>query len=174
MAFIVEDGSIIANANAYITVAELKAYWDSRADTITQVDAEVQAAIIIATQYVDLNYNWRGEIVSDTQNLDWPRANVIDDQGRSLASDAIPTALKNAICEYAKRQLASSIQPDVSTEVGGITKIREKVDVIEQEIEYEEGSTGYYGIKKYPLADRWLKGLTIGGVGGSFGQLRRC
>ena len=33
MAFVVEDGSIVANANAYITVSEFDAYWLDRGET---------------------------------------------------------------------------------------------------------------------------------------------
>ena len=174
MAFIVEDGSIVPNANAYITVAELKAYWADRNAAIFNPDFETQAAIIIATQYVDLNFDWRGALSNDDQSLDWPRRGVIDNQGRAYDSDDMPKQLKNAVAEYAKRQLDSPIQPDVNPDVGGITMLREKVDVIEQEVQYADGTTGYYGIKRYPLADNYLKGLTIGGAGGSFGQLRRC
>ena len=128
MAFIVENGSIVANANAYITVSEFDAYWIDRGETFEALPAK-QAAIIIATQYVDLNFIWKGSIVSDSQTLAWPRSGVYDDQGRAIANDTIPVKLKNAICEYAKRQLSSSIQPDVSPDGrGNVTKIKEKVD----------------------------------------------
>lgn len=174
MAFIVEDGTIVEDANAYITVAELKAYWLNRNDPLYDPDGNLQAAIIIASQYVDLNNTWRGYIREDVQTLDWPRSEVIDDEGRRLSESAIPKALKNAICEYAKRQITSQIQPDVDTDTGAIIMKKEKVDVIEQEIQYQEDSTGYYGIKRFPLADKWLRGLTTGGVNGGFGTLRRC
>ena len=164
MAFIVENGSIVANANAYITVSEFDSYWLDRGETFEALPAK-QAAIIISTQYVDLNFIWKGSIVSDSQTLAWPRSGVYDDQGRAIANDTIPVKLKNAICEYAKRQLSSSIQPDVSPDGrGNVAKVKEKVDTIEREIEYEEGTGGYYGLKRYPLADNYLKGLSISGL----------
>lgn len=173
MAFIVEDGSIVPNANAYITVDKLKSYWLDRGVTLSQSPSVLQPAIIIATQYVDLNFQWKGSIVSDSQSLDWPRSDVYDNEGRPIASDIIPNQLEYAICEYAQRQLTSPIQPDVSPDGrGNVTKIMEKVDVIEREIEYEEGTGGYYGLKRYPLADNYLNGLTVSTVG-SIGQLRR-
>lgn len=175
MTIVVETGAIVDGANAYITVAELDAYWSARNVTLSQTNAEKEAAIIIATQYVDINFSWRGTIVIDEQWLDWPRAGVYDDEGRDIEYTEIPRRLKNAVCEYAKRQLDSDIQPDVfPNDLGAIKRKREKVDVIEQEVEYQDNTGGYYGIKRYPLADNWLKGLTIGGTMGSFGQVRRC
>jgi hypothetical protein len=169
-------GSIVPNANAYITVAELKAYWADRNAAIFNPDFETQAAIIIATQYVDLNFDWRGELSNDDQSLDWPRRGVIDDQGRAYDSDDMPKHLKNAVAEYAKRQLDSSLQPDVSVDgTGNLLSISQTVFGAVQEVKtFEAGTGGYYGIKRYPLADNYLKGLTIGGVGGSFAKLRRC
>lgn len=169
MAFIVETGSIVAGATSYLSVADLDSYWSDRGVTLSETDAQKEAALIIATQYVDLNNNWKGSIVSETQPRDWPRVDVYDDEGRGIRSDEIPFQLKNAVAEYAKRQLSADIQPDVNPDVGGV--IREKVDVIERE--FAEGTTGYFGLKKYPLADNWLRGLTSGGVYGDFSRVRR-
>lgn len=175
MALIVEDGSIVNGANAYITAQELNDYWQARNVVISNTQAEQDAAIIIATQYVDLNFDWRGDIISEDQPLDFPRSGVYDDENRSIDNKSIPQKLKYAVCEYAYRQLSADIQPDVYPDnLGTIKRKREKVDVVEQEIEYAENTGGYYGIKRYPLADNYLKGLTVGGVGGSFGVMRRC
>jgi hypothetical protein len=172
MSFTVEDGTVVSGANAYETVAEFKSYWTDRNVSFSQDDAVIQAAIIIATQYVDLNNSWKGWIVIDTQSLDWPRSGVVDDERRWLANDAIPQQLKDAVSEYTSRQLASAIQPDVSTD-GIITETKNKVDVIEETIKYAEGS-GYFGLASYPLADNYLIGLITGGVLGGFGQVSHC
>lgn len=172
MAFTVEDGTVVAGANAYETVAEFKSYWTDRNVTFTQTDAAIQAAIIIATQYVDLNNSWKGWIVIDTQSLDWPRGSVVDDESRYLPNDTIPQQLKDAVSEYTSRQLTSNIQPDVSTD-GIITEQKSKVDVLEETTKYQDDS-GYYGLASYPLADNYLIGLITGGVLGNFGEVSRC
>lgn len=175
MAFIVEDGSIVAGANAYIDVAFYKSYWNDRGGHGNHSDEQKQAAIVIATQYVDNNFNWRGRIISEEQPLDFPRSGVYDDENRAIDNDVVPVNLKYAICEYAKRQLDNPLQPDVSPDdLGTIKRKREKVDVIEQEIEYQENTGGYYGLKRYPMADNYLKGLVVGGIGASLGSMRRC
>lgn len=171
MPFTVEDGTVVAGANAYETVAEFKSYWTDRNVSFTQADAVIQAAIIIATQYVDLNNSWKGWIVIDSQSLDWPRSGVVDDECRYLANDTIPQQLKDAVSEYTSRQLTSDIQPDVSTD-GIIIETKNKVDVIEEAIKYAEGS-GYFGLAAYPLADNYLIGLITGGVLGNFGKAVR-
>lgn len=173
MAFIVEDGSVVPGANAYITVAELDAYWASRNVTLSQTDPEKEAAIVIATQYVDLNNTWKGSITMSDQSLDWPRTGVMDDEGRTVPSFTIPDQLKNAVAEYSKRQLSADIQPDVTDE-GALKKVKKKVDVIETEKEYQDNTGGYFGLRSYPLADKYLIGLTRGGTGGNFGRIGTC
>lgn len=170
MALIVETGAIIAGANGYITQAFLDTYWLNRNVTLAQTSDEKDAAIIIATQYVDLNNTWKGFIVADVQSLDFPRQGIIDNEGRQIASDSIPLQLQNAIAEYAKRQLDSTIQPDVP-DTGTIKSLMTKLDVLEKKTEYQDGTGGYFGIKQYPLADNYLIGLTTGGVFGNFGKL---
>lgn len=173
MALIVENGTVVAGANGYITVAELDAYWSDRNVTLSQTDPEKEAAIVIATQYVDLNNSWKGAIVIDDQPLDWPRIGVTDDEGRPIPSMTIPNQLKSAVAEYAKRQLSADLQPDV-TDDGTLKRVKKKVDVIEVETEYQDSTGGYFGLKSYPLADKYLIGLTRGGTGGNFGRIGTC
>ena len=170
MALIVEDGSIVPNANSMISAAFLLSYWLDRNVTISNTSDEIDAACIIATQYTGFNNTWKGYIVDDAQSLFYPRSDVIDNEGREIASDSIPLQLQNAIAEYAKRQLDSSIQPDVE-DTGAIKSLMTKLDVLEKKTEYQDGTGGYFGIKQYPLADNYLIGLTTGGVFGNFGKV---
>lgn len=173
MAFTVEDGSVVAGANAYITAAELVAYWADRGVTLSASTAEQEAAIVVATQYVDLNNNWAGGAVSSAQALDWPRYGTYDERGFEIADNVIPQQLKNAIAEYAYRQLTAELQPDPG-DTGAVKRQRDKVDVIESETEYQDGTGGYYGLRSYPMADNYLKSLTNGGIGGNFGRVGLC
>lgn len=170
MTLIVETGAIVAGANGYITVAYLDDYWLNRNVVLSQTTEEKEAAIIISTQYVDLNNSWKGHIVSDAQSLDFPRYGIIDKEGRLLPSDEIPLQLQSAVAEYASRQMDSAIQPDVE-DTGAIKSLMTKLDVLEKKTEYQDGTGGYFGIKKYPLADNYLVGLTSGGIGGNFGKV---
>ena len=169
---IVEDGTIVAGANAYIDTAYLDSYWADRNVTLSQTTAEKEAAIILATQYVDGNNTFKGEVVDKTQPLEFPRKELYNARDYLIPSDEIPAELKMAVAEYAKRQLDSDIQPDVS-EKGAISSERKKLASLETETTYQEGTGGYYGIKRYPMADNYLKGLIKSGAGSyDFGMVR--
>jgi len=102
----VETGAGLANANSYCTVAEADTYhtthlyprvWDeSTAD-------QKARAVIWATRLLDEQCRWRGERVSTTQALRWPRTGVpTDDDDDWESSTAIPAWLKNATAELAR------------------------------------------------------------------------
>lgn len=173
MALIVEDGTIVAGANGYITLAEFRSYWADRDVEFTQTDAVLDAAIVTATQHIDLSNNFKGEVTDRNQSLQWPRAGATDRNGYPISGDEMPVALKNATAEYAKRVAdGTTLSPDTAPSEGTIKRKRSKVDVIEKEIEFDENSAG---IAAYPAADNWLRGLTTsGGSLGNFGRLGCC
>lgn len=157
MAFIVEDGTGLTNANAYVSLAAYKAYWlDRNVDEDDVEDEELQAAIIKATMYVDTAFKFRGQRFSSTQALQFPRAYLYDDLGNLI--EGVPAKLKNAIAEYAKRARTVDLWnvPEVDS-VGLLTSKREKVGPIETEFQYQAGSAQSF--KPYPQADAWLRDL---------------
>lgn len=138
---IVEDGSIVADANSYVTYDYVLSYHALRGNSAWAAGSELnqQYAIIRATQAVDSIYKgkWKGAPTEyGTQELEWPRQNV-DVNGTELDDDLIPTALKKAVCEAALRELASanSMTPDLDR--GGEIK-RVKADTVE--VEYMDGA----------------------------------
>jgi len=94
MTIIVEDGSIVANANSYATAAELSAYADLRGVTIS---TDESVLLIKAMDWLDQYANrWKGDRTDDDQVLEWPRINVIlYDAGPYLGQNTIPAELKN-------------------------------------------------------------------------------
>lgn len=138
---IVEDGSIVADANSYVTYDYALAYHALRGNSAWAAGSEInqQYAIIRATQAVDSIYKgkWKGTPTEyGTQELEWPRQNV-DVNGTELDDDLIPAALKKAVCEAALRELAgaNSMTPDLDR--GGEIK-RVKADTVE--VEYMDGA----------------------------------
>ncbi len=138
---IVEDGSIVANANSYVTYDYALAYHALRGNSAWAAGSESnqQYAIIRATQAVDSIYKnkWKGTPTKyGTQELEWPRQGV-DVNGIELDDDLIPTALQKAVCEAALRELisANSMTPDLDR--GGEIK-RVKADTVE--VEYMDGA----------------------------------
>lgn len=132
MAFTVEDGTIVADANAYVTLAEFDAYWTDRGKTFSgsNLDQLKQEAIVRATDYIEQTYygRWKGTIVSNEQFLSWPR-NV-----DNADADEIPHRLKQATFTLALEALNDDLNPTLGRNVK-----REKVDVIE--VEYQDGAS---------------------------------
>jgi len=149
MALIVEDGTGLATAESYISVVDADTYiaaykganttWDAATDAIKEITARQ------ATQYIDGVYNWKGEIYSSTQVLDWPRNEV-----------GIPTKLKQATAEVMYLIITGTII-NVNVDRGKQTK-REKVDVIE--VEYESGASQQ---PSFPEVNRLLSDFVISG-----------
>ena len=78
--FVVEDGSIVAEANSYVSVAEadnffaLHLYGASWAAATTQ---QKQAALVMSTRTINASVVWKGSPITHIQRLQWPRQGVV-------------------------------------------------------------------------------------------------
>ncbi len=95
--FIVEDGSIVENADSYVSVADLVAYAALYGYTWTNEQAELYGRK--AMDYLN-TLNYAGYRVVSTQALPHPRTDVYID-GVYLESDTISPLLKKAEKELA-------------------------------------------------------------------------
>lgn len=171
MALVVEDGTGKDDADSYISVADADTYntahnadtvWDA-ADTSAK-----EKALRLATQYLDDNYagRWFGSRSNADQALSWPRAGITDIDGYAIENDEMPQKLLDACTEAAIRSAnGTSLMPDID-EPGTIKKERDKVDVIETEVEYVGGKSQ---IALFRIIDELLTGLYSSG-----GQLWRA
>ena len=115
MAFQVETGAGLSDANAYAAVADADAYALDRGITswASATTAQKQVALIDATLFLDATYRFVGTRTSATQALAWPRTGAADQHdGNEIASNAIPIVLKRAVCELAVKALAASLLQD--------------------------------------------------------------
>lgn len=117
---IVEDGTGLANSNSYVSASDATAYWSARQNAAwaAATSDEVNGALLVATQYIDLYYTFQGNQLTDTQALQFPRDEF----------DPLPQAVINATCEAALRALSAPIIADVDTSFA--TSVQ--VDVIKQ------------------------------------------
>ncbi len=149
MSLVVEDGTIVAGAESYLSVADADTYWGEHGSPTAWTGATTavkEAALRYSTQWIDDNFVWTGLIVSSAQVLDWPRQSVYDDQGRLVSDSIIPQRLKDATAEMAKNHIDSAL--DATQARGGDVK-REKVDVIEIEyMDWASPGTDYSYVKK--------------------------
>lgn len=96
---VVEDGSIVVGANAYIDVAYATQYAADRGVTLPVDADEVGAMIIQATDFLEsFECDYQGTRTDPaTQELAWPRIDVYFDGSETpFPSDAIPKNLKKA------------------------------------------------------------------------------
>lgn len=126
MTLILEDGTTVAGANAYINVTFADIYHTDYGNTAwTGVDAVKETAILQATQYLDMKYGhrWRGARVEADQALDWPRTGGKDHDGYIIEDDDIPKHLEWACAEAALRALTEELIPDVANPGSLIQKV---------------------------------------------------
>lgn len=124
----------VADADAY-----LKAFAGNPAAWTGSTTEQKSEAIVRATQYLDLKYGprWKGERLSSSQPLDWPRSSVYDRAGRLLNSTTTPTAVRRA-CAEAALQLragedllgATAAGTNIRAESKGAGKARKSVEYL--------------------------------------------
>ena len=130
MAFIVEDGTGLSDANSYASVQEYRDYAELRnIDVTLELDATIQGYLINATDYVELTYEYIGEALTDTQMLSFPR--LVNDEDIGL-----PTKVINATIELALEGSNGSDLFAVDDEKN-ITSLTEKVGSIETSTKYD-------------------------------------
>ena len=134
MSLIIEDGSIVADANSYVTVIELDTYCSNRGITLSATtEAEKEALSFKAMDYIECNV-YQGYKTNTGQSLQFPRYPVyIDNQ--LIDSNAIPATLKKAQLQLMV-EIDNGFNPLATTEQA---VIREKVDVLE--VEYDTRSS---------------------------------
>ena len=90
--------------NSYLDVAEATQILSEticNESWLALTDSVKLASLMQASQLLDSNFDWVGEISTDTQTLRWPRKNVTDRDGRLIPSDIIPNDVKLATAQMA-------------------------------------------------------------------------
>lgn len=120
MSLIIEDGSIVANANSYVTVSGVNSYataygyseWSDTAIT----DTIKEQAVLKAMRYIE-TLDFSGVKQEATQPLAFPRKELVDGDSYEVSTNFIPQKLINAVCEAAMLMLPDSevnLQPVVT------------------------------------------------------------
>lgn len=157
MALIVQDNNgSVTGANAYISVAEFKAYHDDRAQSYAaHNDAAIEAAVIRATDYLDQRFRFVGKRRQGrAQTTEWPRSDAWDRDERYI--NDIPVEVKEATAEYALRALAATLNPDPERNAAGVAiqSKSESVGPISESVTFVSGAI--FTMPKYPAADQRL------------------
>jgi len=127
--------AITVGENGYLTVDEYKAWADElKYDYSTKTDAQIEQAIIISSVYfIDTTYKFKGDKVQPDQKMLLP------------TDEVLITDIRNGAAQAAYQSLEGKLFIDVSARSEGQVKMqRDKLDVLETEVEYVENSQSTY------------------------------
>lgn len=160
-------------STSYLTVADAKQLlYDKGYEYGTLTDTDLKRYLNKATAYIDDTFSsqFNGYRTEDNQSLAFPREGcyyVIDPY--EVDKDTIPPEIKNAVIETVNLLISGEdITPTISKS-GKVKSSRVKVDVIEEEVEFEESL--YTDI--YSAVNLALNRLTGGGVGNNILKIYR-
>ena len=138
MALVIENGQGLSNAESYVDVDYVDAYFLKRGLTQWASLTNREQLIIRAMDYIENNYTYQGAKLVSTQALQFPR--LINGE------TVYPIALKNAVCELALKSNEEDLLADTDK-----TTIREKVGTLE--VEYDPNQDN---IKSYNYVNKLL------------------
>lgn len=127
---VIEDGSLVANANSYVALTDARSYATDRGLTLVTDDTTLTTYLIQATDYLEAQRGrYKGGKVDPGQSLQWPRQDVEID-GNDWSTTAIPNELKQAQIRLAVELSAgNSLMPSrtgnfvVSEKVGSLETV---------------------------------------------------
>ena len=153
---IVEDGSIVAGANSFVTDVEFLAYALARGFTLPVLEEDRKELLIQAVDYLFSKENaMQGCRVSAAQELPYPRVGVCA-YGFNVASNEIPKGLKNSQMELGIQANESSLLK--SGTVQNLASFN--VDGVYSESYF---SGGNWEVVRTDRADAYLNPLLING-----------
>ena len=132
MALVIENGSVVANANSYVTLAEYREWANARGISASDSDAVLERRILRSMDYFE-QLNFIGNKANENQPLQWPRTEALID-GYYADATEIPAQVKRALYEAIK------VEADGYSNLNTQDRrtIREKIGDIE--IEYADNS----------------------------------
>lgn len=184
---IVEDGTGLSTAEAYISVTDADAYFSARGVTAWTGTEEAKEAVLRrGATYLDNAYRgkWRGYRSHELQALAWPRASwpanqaffetstrantIQDEDGYNIPNNEVPRQVKHANAEAALLILGGSDLEEALTRGGAIKRLHVKAGPVEKETEYTDAAPA---VDRYPVIEGLLRTLVTGQPGASFGNV---
>ena len=74
MPLIVQTEEALPNANSYGSAQEFRDYHSARGRQVSASDSAVEAALVRATDYLDLRFRYVGRRKTKEQPTQWPRS----------------------------------------------------------------------------------------------------
>jgi hypothetical protein len=119
-----------ANADSYASLVEADAYVANNRPTgdsdpwVDLEEAQREAALRMAAQYLDAAFPWTGSAVDAVQAMCWPRSGMLSRNGFAIATTTIPNELKKAQCEYARQLSAEDPTESDSAKAANLESVK--------------------------------------------------
>jgi hypothetical protein len=156
MSLIVENGTGLANAESYISVADADTYHSNRGNTAwaSLTTGVKEQSLRKATDYIEQVYRLRflGYRHTEAQALSFPRDEVQRrdftylNQFSFYPNDVVPTEVANACADLGLRSSTGDLAPDIE-------RIAKREKVASLEVEYDDTKQAY---TKYRAIDNLL------------------
>ena len=130
---------------AYTTAAEYKAYFYARGvDVSAQTDAAIDAACLVATEYIDDTFDFNGQRTVSTQDQKFPRSSLYNSEGILIDSATVPAKVKDCCSElaYIQQTQTGGLQPLFDGQV--IKRQKNRLGELEQDTEYDANASATY------------------------------
>lgn len=129
----------------YTTKEYYKAYFLARnIDVTAQLDADINAALLVATEYLDDTYDFIGYRTVTTQDNKWPRINATTSENITLDSSTVPDKVQQATCElaYIEQTQTGGLQPLFNGQV--IKRSSKELRGLKSSVEYDSAASESY------------------------------
>lgn len=97
--------SLTVGTNSYVSLARANEVLDTErlhaTDWLSRTVEDREAALRWATQILDSSWDWHGGKTVQSQPLMFPRLGLIDREGASISSSAIPVEIERACAQLA-------------------------------------------------------------------------
>lgn len=131
---IVEDGSVVDDANTYASLEYVQKYAAYRGEELDEDEEVTKASIINAMDFIEgLSQSFQGSRVTANQNLQFPRSGVWIDRNL-IPYNVIPRQLKDAVAQLV---IDIKLTGPLQATTGAFAVKRRKLEGLE--IEYAVG-----------------------------------
>lgn len=171
-------------ADSYIALADAQAYFAARGvTTFTGATSDLENALRRGTSYLENQYRdrWVGITTAQTQSLAWPRVDglrgyyrgytqlLLDLNGWPIPQTTVPLQIQNAAAEAALLIFTGTVMEPNLVRGNAIKSTSIQVDVIKQDIVYQDGAPS---VDRYLVIEGLLRGLVTSFPGSSGGTVQ--
>lgn len=172
--FVVEDGSVVADANSLVSVVDadqINLDLENDSDWIAAIQAEKERALRLATRYLNLCFVWDGYKADVDQTCQWPRYSMYDEDANAIDYDIVPEAVKEACTYLAIQVIAGDTLIEDQENESKVKKTKDVVGPLTEEREYVIGENPG---KSYTIIEKLLNNFIVNGSSYSATDVERA